>query len=67
MTDRDKLVGQGGLCDLCRKPPERPVVNQCHKTGAARGSICHRCNIKLPPIEDAGFMRLALAYLEKHK
>ena len=57
------IAGQGGVCALCGEEPQRPVVDHNHETGAVRGVICQRCNIKLPAVEDATFLASALAYL----
>ena len=60
----EMLAKQGNLCALCGCPMERPVVDHCHATGKVRGILCHPCNIKLPAIEDMGWVMLAWAYLE---
>lgn len=61
------LSAQGGNCAICLKPPADPVLDHSHDTGAARGVLCRGCNIKLAPVEDAGFRAAALAYLDKYK
>ena len=58
------LAKQGGVCALCDGVMERPVVDHCHQTKKVRGIICHPCNIKLPAVEDMGWVMLAWAYLE---
>jgi len=58
------LARQGGVCALCGGTMERPVVDHCHQTGRVRGILCHPCNIKLPAVEDMGWVMLAWAYLE---
>jgi len=61
----DKMLEKTeGLCELCGCPMERPVVDHDHATGRVRGIICHPCNIKLPAIEDMGWVMLAWGYLE---
>lgn len=61
----DELMAkQNGVCALCGGPMERPVVDHCHQTGRVRGILCHPCNIKLPAVEDMGWVMLAWAYLE---
>lgn len=59
------MKDNNGLCALCDCPMERPVVDHDHATGQVRGVICHPCNIKLPAIEDMGWVMLAWAYLER--
>lgn len=58
------LEKQRGACALCGGIMERPVVDHDHSTGIVRGILCHPCNIKLPAIEDMGWVMLAWAYLE---
>ena len=60
----EMLEKQRGLCALCAGEMIRPVVDHDHSTGAVRGILCHPCNIKLPTIEDMGWVMLAWAYLE---
>lgn len=57
------LTAQGGICAICGTTPKRPCVDHSHTTGKVRGVLCHGCNIKLPAVEDAGFLRAASAYL----
>ena len=60
--------GQGDVCAICREPFSRqPHVDHDHSTGAVRGILCHRCNVRLPFVEDAAFRAAALAYLERAK
>jgi hypothetical protein len=61
---RQMLARQKGVCALCDGIMERPVVDHCHSTGKVRGIICHPCNIKLPAVEDMGWVMLAWGYLE---
>lgn len=61
------LTAQGGVCAICAQPPVRPVVDHDHLTRAVRGILCHRCNIKLPSVEDETFRSTALAYLGRYK
>ncbi|MCA8263300.1 endonuclease VII domain-containing protein [Burkholderia multivorans] len=60
----DLLKKQNGCCALCGGLMERPVIDHCHQTGKVRGILCHPCNIKLPAVEDMGWVMLAWAYLE---
>ena len=65
LADYDAMLAkQGGRCALCGGEMKRPVVDHCHQTGAVRGVLCHPCNIKLPAVEDMGWVMLAWAYLE---
>lgn len=58
------LERQRGVCALCGGEMKRQVVDHCHQTGMVRGILCHACNIKLPVVEDMGWVMLAWAYLE---
>lgn len=64
MQVEEMLAKQGGKCALCGGEMARPVIDHCHQTGAVRGILCHPCNIKLPAVEDMGWVMLAWAYLE---
>lgn len=66
MTSADKanlLASQGGECAICGYAPTRAVIDHCHTSGKVRGVLCHRCNIRLPAIEDRDFLAGALRYL----
>lgn len=58
-----ELSGDNLYVRKCGCEPRRPVVDHDHETGIVRGIICHACNIKLPAVEDAGFLAAALRYL----
>lgn len=60
----EMLSRQNGLCGICGTEMPKPVVDHCHVTGRVRGMLCHSCNIKLPTVEDMGWVMLAWAYLE---
>jgi hypothetical protein len=62
----ERLTGQRGLCALCGNEMRRPCVDHNHRTGKVRAIVCHPCNIKLPVVEDMGWVMLAWAYLEEH-
>ena len=61
---RDMMGRQNNMCALCGGEMKRPVVDHDHQTGQVRGILCHPCNIKLPVVEDMGWVMLAWAYLE---
>ena len=54
---------QGGLCAICGGVMLHERIDHDHQTGRVRGLLCHRCNLLLAGLEDADFMRRALAYL----
>ena len=62
----DMMSRQNNLCALCQCPMERPVVDHDHLTGQVRGILCHPCNVKLPTVEDSGWVMLAWGYLSEH-
>jgi hypothetical protein len=62
----DMMNRQNNLCALCQCPMERPVVDHDHLTGKVRGILCHPCNVKLPTVEDSGWVMLAWGYLSDH-
>lgn len=59
---------QGGVCAICRKPPDKKplAVDHCHKTGRVRGLLHVRCNSGLGMYDDnPEALRAAAAYLER--
>lgn len=54
---------QGGKCALCEEDLEKFHVDHCHNTGAVRGLLCHRCNIRLGGWDDIKWRTNALKYL----
>lgn len=65
----DELVEeQGGLCAICGRElalgTKSVHVDHDHNTGAVRGILCARCNLRLGAAEDADWLAKALAYLE---
>lgn len=66
------LKSQGEKCAICglfldgKSKISTPHVDHCHRTNRVRGILCSRCNISLGHIEKAGFLVLALNYLEQH-
>ncbi len=62
------LVAQGGCCAICRAPESGHTtgwhVDHDHATGAARGVLCHGCNVGLGFFKDsADNLRSAADYL----
>lgn len=66
------LAAQGGGCACCgakvNKSGRRLGVDHDHRTGKVRGILCHHCNAGIGHFgDDPERLRLAIAYLEKHK
>lgn len=62
------LAEQGGRCATCPAVltgDRHTDVDHDHATGAVRGLLCRRCNIRMSAVEDAEFMAAARAYLAK--
>lgn len=58
------IAKQEGLCALCPASiVEKHHIDHCHNTGAVRGLLCHRCNIRLGGWDDLPWRARALAYL----
>jgi Recombination endonuclease VII len=63
-----RLKEQGGVCAICRKPPDsRPlVIDHCHITGIIRGLLHQKCNTAIGLLGDnPELLRNAATYLEK--
>jgi hypothetical protein len=57
----------GERCGICGRPPgpkRRLDRDHDHKTGDARGLLCHRCNRGLPNWVTVDWLKKAIAYLE---
>lgn len=61
-------IAQGGLCAICRRPPNGhgPLhVDHDHVAGAVRGLLCFSCNYALGSFQDSpAILREAAFYLE---
>jgi hypothetical protein len=75
----DLMEIQKGLCAICNKAEEvsisvknnnkkRLAIDHCHKTGAIRGLLCHKCNVSLGAFQDSILiLQSAVDYLKKHQ
>jgi hypothetical protein len=64
------LKSQNGLCAICGQPPGQKGlgVDHCHETGKVRQLLCTKCNLILGFVgDDVELLKLAIAYLERHK
>lgn len=60
------LTAQAGLCPLCDKEMDPPVIDHCHDTGAVRGLLCRPCNAALGVLGDTEeSIRRVLSYLTR--
>lgn len=58
----------GERCNICGRPPgprRRLDRDHDHRTGEARGLLCHSCNRGLGYLKTPVLLRHALAYLER--
>ena len=58
----------GDPCDCCTQPMKStPHADHDHATGAWRGWVCRRCNIRLAAVDDANWMQRATEYKRRHE
>ena len=58
---------QQGLCGICRRPMERPLLDHNHESMQIRGLLCSRCNVGLGQFEDSPeLLSAALYYLNNN-
>ena len=62
------LEAQKDGCAICETAlsNKNMRIDHNHYTGRVRGLLCHECNIKLPIVEECGWMMLAWAYLDEN-
>lgn len=62
---QELLEKQGGVCAICRRPPEglgrKLAVDHCHSTGKVRGLLCSACNCGIGMLGDDRARVLAAA------
>lgn len=56
-------AAQNGQCAVCKKDIEKFHVDHDHNTGAVRGLLCHRCNVRIGGWDDAEWLSSALRYM----
>ena len=62
------LMEQSGHCGICRNKMGPPVRDHDHKTGCARGLLCHSCNRMLGDARDnPAILKSGILYLENHR
>ena len=61
-------TAQGGVCGICKGPPDGShlVVDHCHQTNRVRGLLCGKCNRAIGTLgDDPASMKAAVAYLQR--
>lgn len=76
-TYSQMILSQNNKCKICGKLEDslskngkikRLSIDHCHKTGAIRGLLCHRCNVMLGNATDSTeILMLAIIYLQEHE
>ncbi|WP_073837444.1 endonuclease VII domain-containing protein [Micromonospora sp. CB01531] len=63
----EMLVGQSGLCSICREAMKPPCIDHDHDTGKARQLLCSNCNAGLGQFRDnPKLLDRAASYLREH-
>ena len=58
---------QHGLCGVCHKPMERPLLDHDHESMEVRGLLCSKCNVGLGQFDDdPKMLSAALHYLKNN-
>jgi len=58
---------QNGLCGICKKKMDRPLLDHCHTTMEIRGLLCANCNIGLGQFrDDPDVLLSALKYIQEN-
>lgn len=68
--DEYVLLNGGERCGICLRvsgPNRKLDRDHDHRTGAARGLLCSRCNRALPAWITPEWLRAAAAYLERNR
>lgn len=61
------LRKQHGRCAICDETMTKVHIDHSHKTDVVRQLLCYNCNLGLGFFrDDAGIMRSAIAYIERH-
>ena len=72
-----KLIGQGGVCAICKLPEisvdkrtgnlRNLAVDHCHTTGKVRGLLCSNCNMAIGKFKDSILLiETAVSYLKEY-
>lgn len=56
-------AAQDGKCAVCKIKIEKFHIDHNHNTGAVRGLLCHRCNVRIGGWDDLGWLSSALRYM----
>ena len=56
-------ASQDDNCAICQSALVRFHIDHCHNTGAVRGLVCHKCNIRLGGWDDLEWRDKAIKYL----
>ena len=56
-------AAQNGQCAVCKKAIEKFHIDHNHNTGAVRGLLCHRCNVRIGGWDDGEWLSSALRYM----
>lgn len=63
-----KIASANGVCEICHKGLDKPVLDHNHETGQVRGVLCGNCNTGIGMLGDSpDILASAITYLRRFR